>query len=204
MPEKIIENALSNGYDAVGISDHNYWITGRYTEYRDSIERLKTKYAGKIKVFCGMEVSYLKPDGVTPQDLAAFDYCLFEYFSPHITLMEMAEYRRKFDIPFGLPHFDIITAGEKEGVDAVRLLAENDIFWELNVNHDRAHHYRTLDYVKRFMESPSLVTHAKECGLRVSIGYDTHILEDYDASRVISACRFLEENDIKIPGFLLI
>ncbi len=115
----------------------------------------------------------------------------------------MTKIRHKYDCPFGLAHFDIFTAGEREGVDAVRLLAENNIFWELNVNHDRAHNYRTLEYVRRFMESPALVKHVKDCALRVSVGYDTHIHADYEAKRVISTYEFLKNNKILLPELII-
>ncbi len=201
-PEDIIKNAAANHYDTVGISDHNYYITGRYDEYRQEIYGLKEKYRGIIRVLCGMEVSHIQPDGICPADLSEFDYCLYEYFSPEITLTELSKIRKKYECPFGIAHFDLYEAGLREGVDAARLLAENDIFWELNVNHDRAHHYRTLEYVQRFTESPELAGHAKECGLRISVGYDTHILEDYEAHRVVSACEFLKSNHIQVPEFV--
>lgn len=201
-PEDIIKNAAANHYDAVGISDHNYYITGRYDEYRQEINGLKEKYRDVIRVLCGMEVSHIHPDGISPADLSEFDYCLYEYFSPEITLTELSKIRKKYACPFGIAHFDLFEAGRREGVDAARLLAGNDIFWELNVNHDRAHQYRTLEYVQRFTESPELAGHAKKCGLRVSVGYDTHILEDYKAQRVVSACEFLKNNQIQVPEFV--
>jgi len=150
-----------------------------------------------------MEVSYINPDGIKPADLKFFDYCLYEYFSPQLSLIEMTEIRQKYECPFGLAHFDIFAAGEREGVNAVRLLAENNIFWELNVNHDRAHNYRILEYVRCFMESPALVKNVKDCALRVSVGYDTHILADYEADRVISTCEFLKNNKILTPEFII-
>lgn len=203
LPEDIIKNAIDNGYDAVGITDHNYWITGRYDEYRTAITELKRKYSDRINILCGMEVSYINPDGIKPADLKLFDYCLYEYFSPHISLIEMTEIRQKYGCPFGLAHFDIFTAGETEDVDAASLLAENNIFWELNVNHDRAHHYRILEYVQSFMDSPGLIQHVKDCALRISVGYDTHILADYEAERVISTCEFLKSNKILLPEFII-
>ena len=200
-PEDIVTHAISCGYQCVGITDHNYYLDACFEQYRTELFRLKQTYRNRIIVACGMEVSYLKLDHFKPDLLSGFDYCLYEYFYPAQSLVEMVQYRKQFPCAFGLPHFDLLKAGEESGIDAIALLAENDIFWEMNVNYDHVHGWRTLPYVNAFFENKSAVRHARDCGLRFSVGYDTHCLADYDKNRVIETCRRLTENQLSIVNF---
>lgn len=62
-PEEMLLSALDRGMDAIGFSDHSYtWFDegycipqNRLSEYRQTVEALKRKYAGKIRVYCGIE-----------------------------------------------------------------------------------------------------------------------------------------------------
>lgn len=79
-PEELIQEALRKGFDSIGFSGHSYMK--RYPReysmtpennlsYRKEIQRMKEKYAGQIKVYCGMEA-----DAYTDADLGGYDYLI--------------------------------------------------------------------------------------------------------------------------------
>ena len=72
-------------------------------------------------------------------------------------------------------------------------MKEQNVFWELNVNYDSKHHFREHQYVKDFFENSALIDAVKKSGMKMSVGFDGHILEEYDADRVKTACHKLEE-----------
>ena len=99
-PEAIVKNAISNGIELVGISDHYHGVamnlpgfTYRSDEekikmhrsavqrYYEHIKLIAEKYKDYIDVWCGIEITTLDlgftllPDGV---DVSMFDYCLIE------------------------------------------------------------------------------------------------------------------------------
>ncbi|MBR6165354.1 MAG: histidinol-phosphatase [Clostridia bacterium] len=66
-PEEMVEEALRRGLDTVGISDHSSGDPCGMTleesaAYRAEIARLKEKYAGRIRVLCGLERDFLTDD----------------------------------------------------------------------------------------------------------------------------------------------
>ena len=66
-PEEMIEEALRLGLDTVGISDHSHLDPCGMTleateEYHREIARLKEKYAGQIRVLCGLERDFISDD----------------------------------------------------------------------------------------------------------------------------------------------
>ena len=78
-PEEMIQTALNMGITHLGFSDHSFT---RYDTsccipesvipaYRAEIERLKVKYSGRIKIYCGLEQDI---DSPLPQ--AEFDYLI--------------------------------------------------------------------------------------------------------------------------------
>ena len=73
--EEMVEEAVRRGLDTIGISDHSSGDPCGMTladsvRYRDEISRLKEKYAGRIRVLCGLERDYLT------DDFAAYDYTI--------------------------------------------------------------------------------------------------------------------------------
>lgn len=65
-PEEMVKAALEKGMEAIGFSGHSHtafdegWcmsVDGT-AAYRKEIARLKKAYAGKIKIFCGVEQDY--------------------------------------------------------------------------------------------------------------------------------------------------
>jgi histidinol phosphate phosphatase HisJ family len=65
-PEEMILSALEKGLDCVGFSDHSGDDCGMTPErtlaYRAEIARMKEKYAGRIRVLCGLERDYYSED----------------------------------------------------------------------------------------------------------------------------------------------
>ena len=82
-PEEIIEKALELGFDTIGFSRHSYTPYSDMTkktpeeaatariEYIKHINKLKTEYSGRIKVYCGYEF-----DIYSPEPLEDFDYTI--------------------------------------------------------------------------------------------------------------------------------
>ena len=76
-PEEMILRAMEMGMDCVGISDHSHvesdecGMTPEGTiAYRAEMARLKEKYAGRIRVLCGLERDYYS------DDFAQYDYVI--------------------------------------------------------------------------------------------------------------------------------
>ena len=74
-PEEMVLEAIRLGLDTVGISDHSHLDPCGMTveasaEYRAEIARLKEKYAGKIRVLCGLERDFIS------DDFAPYDYVI--------------------------------------------------------------------------------------------------------------------------------
>ena len=74
-PEEMVKEAIRLGLDTVGISDHSHLDPcGMSTEggirYRAEMARLKEKYAGQIRVLCGLERDFIS------DDFADYDYVI--------------------------------------------------------------------------------------------------------------------------------
>ena len=66
-PEEMVQEAIRRGLETVGISDHSAGDPCGMTlegsaDYRAEIARLKEKYAGQIRVLCGLERDFLTND----------------------------------------------------------------------------------------------------------------------------------------------
>lgn len=80
-------------------------------------------------------------------------------------------------------------------------LAENGIFWEMNVNYDSIHGYREHAYVQDFKNRKEQQQIVKESGICLSVGFDSHRIGEYQEERVKNMCNFIE--DLEIPLFTL-
>ena len=74
-PEEMVLEAIRKGLDTVGISDHSSGDPSGMSladsaGYREEIARLKQKYAGQIRVLCGLERDILT------DDFAEYDYTI--------------------------------------------------------------------------------------------------------------------------------
>ena len=227
-PEDVIKNAIAEGIDVVGISDHYYgivinrpgfvyenheymmWLHNRaLRSYYEHIKCLAEKYKDHIDVRCGIEISCMDlgytflPDGV---DVSFFDYCLIEYIDTKESVVDdlFAFAKRIGCKNTGVAHTDLIAYAKSKGISAEEFfndMAEQNIFWELNVNYDSIHKYREHQYVKDFFENEDISNLVKQKGLKLSVGFDGHNLEDYDGKRVKQACLKLEEMGMNVINF---
>ena len=76
-PEEMIQEAIQKGLTRVGLSEHSHTegdecgMTVEGTEaYRQEMRRLKEKYAGQIRVHCGLERDFYSDDTL------AYDYVI--------------------------------------------------------------------------------------------------------------------------------
>ena len=79
-PEETVNKAIEMGFDSIGFSGHCYMSYSpnakvmseeKTLEYIDGINRLKTKYSDRIKIFTGIEV-----DMYAQTDTKPFDYSI--------------------------------------------------------------------------------------------------------------------------------
>lgn len=227
-PQEIVEAAIAGGVDLFGICDHNYGIgiarkdlrkrpdivdldayqvhLGRYF---DHINLIKEKYADRITILRGIEIAtqnlkdYIPlPQGV---DVSFFDYCLIEHIdepSCSIAHGDLFGFADRCGTPaVGVAHTDLFAFIKAIGEDPFRYfcrMAEQNIFWEINVNFDSTHQYREHAYVERFFDSDEQQAIVRESGVRLSVGFDGHRVEDYSPHRVTVACQQITDLGIKL------
>ena len=224
-PEDVIKNAIENGIEKVGISDHYHGIvlasTGISYENEDyrtvlhnkAIERyyyhikeLAQRYKDYIDVWCGVEITTLDlgftllPDGV---DVSMFDYCLIENIQyEETTAQDVFSFAARCGCKrTGLAHIDLPSYIKAKGIDMdefFKKMADNNMFWELNVNYDSIHGYKEHKYVEEFFGNEEIINAVKKNNLSLRVGFDGHRLEDYDISRVKNACMKIEELGISM------
>ena len=221
VPEALIEVAIAGGVEMLGICDHNYGIAFARKEfykseldisntnyertlirYFDHMNLLKEKYADKIEIKRGIEVATtLKfPRMLLPENtsLAIFDYALIEHIgNPDMSCVgrDLFSFVRALGCPCGIAHTDIfgyIDTLSEEPLDYLKRMADAGIFWEINVNYDSIHKYSEHAYVKRFFESEREQELVRESGVKLSVGFDSHKADEYNADRIRSACERIE------------
>lgn len=227
-PEEVICTAAKSGIELLGITDHNYGVAihragmvypneqvyiidyqRALRSYCDHIRQLADKYKNQIRVLAGIEVAtqdypyLLLPAEVS---LAGFDYCLIEHISDENTIVQdVFEYARSLNCPrCGIAHTDLPAYAQKKGYDLLDFfsrMAKEGIFWELNVNYDSIHNYREHVYVKKFFEDKALQDIVRKSGVKLSVGFDGHRLEDYLPKRISDCCQQLEELGIPMVSF---
>ena len=68
----------------------------------------------------------------------------------------------------------------------------------MNVNLDTIHNGHEHAYVLRFFESPEEQEIIRKSGVRVSVGFDGHRIEDYKPERIRHYCNHITEMGIKL------
>ena len=216
-PEAIVEAAIAGGIDTFGITDHSYGvgfgrkdafklpidgIPNEYDErcirrYYDHIRLVREKYADSIRILQGIEIytSPAHPKRVLPDhaDVSFFDYCLLEAIDEEGSLAaDPFAFAKRCGCPaVGIAHTDLFAHMARTGNDPMaylRRMAEQNIFWEINVNYDSIHEYREHTYVRRFFEEEAQQRLIRESGVRLSVGFDGHRVEDYLPERIKDAC----------------
>lgn len=225
-PERVIDVAIANGVQLFGICDHNYgvgcartdfcWNQGAKLDadygktlvrYYDHISALKQKYRNKIKLLCGIEVCTLlsKDSYALPRntDISFFDYCLVENLDNKNSYLQgdIFSFAKRAGCPTGIAHTDIfafIRSIGEEPYKYFRKMAEQGIFWEINVNYDSKHSFKTHDYVTEFFKNKQQQEIVKKSGVKLSVGFDSHIAHEYKADRVKTACQLIKNMGIRL------
>ncbi len=219
-PETVIERAIADGIQQLGICDHNYGVGCGRTEfcwdkgtqlnadygktlrrYYDHISLLKEKYARRINLLCGIEIctmqgkdSYALPWSA---DVSFFDFALVENLDDKtsITGGDVFAFAKRCGCPTGIAHTDLFSFISSIGEDPhryFRKMAEEGIFWELNVNYDSLHSFKSHEYVTEFFKNKSQQEIVKKSGVKLSVGFDGHIAKEYKAQKVKTACQLLQ------------
>ena len=189
-------------------------IPNRYNQYAlrkyfDHLTLLKEKYADKITLLRGIELATnaLNPVGKITlpenEDISYFDYCLIEHLNHpgSITGGDLFSYAERCGCKWvGVAHTNLFAFIKEKGWDPLKYftrMAEQNIFWEMNVSYDSIHHYREHSYMLDFFKSSEQQDIIRRAGVRVSIGFDGHKVEDYYPERIIDFNRRLDSLGIK-------
>ena len=227
-PETLVEAAIAGGIELFGICDHNHGVGfgrddafrapadsvpnsyGKHAlrRYYDHINLVREKYAHRIRVLRGIEITaHLNiPKIALPEDadVSFFDYCLVENpdIENSIIKRELFTFAERCGTPVvGVAHTDMFafieSIGEKP-YNYFKRMAERNIFWEMNVSYDSIHKYREHRYMLEFFENTEQQAIVRESGVRLSVGFDGHKVEDYLPSRIANYCRRISAMGIKL------
>lgn len=225
-PEKVVETAIAGGIQQLGICDHNYGVgcartdfcydkgprlSADYgktlTRYYDHMNNIREKYRNRIKILCGIEVctllnenSYALPNGA---DVSFFDFCLVENLDDKnsITGGDIFSFAKRCGCPTGIAHTDMFAFIKSRGDDPARYfrkMAEQGIFWEMNVNFDSIHSFKTHEYVTEFFKNKTQQEIVKKSGVRLSVGFDGHSEREYKSAKVKNACKLIKDMGIHL------
>ena len=127
-----------------------------------------------------------------------FDYCLIENLDDanSITGGDVFSFAKRCGCQAcGIAHTDLFAHIERLGADPLdyfKRMAEEHIFWEMNVSYDQIHNYREHAYVKRFLVDEAQQEIVRKSGARLSVGFDGHRVGDYRPDRVVDCCNTLQ------------
>lgn len=227
-PATVIEAAIEGGIELFGICDHNYGVgfgsygayespieivPNRYDpevlrKYYDDISALKEKYADKIRLLCGIEIatdsSRVKAPLPQDADVSFFDYCLIESLArdDSTTGGDLFGFAKRCGCKnVGIAHTDMFSFIASLGEDPrhyFKRMAEENIFWEMNVSYDSIHNYREHEYMLEFFRNEEQQAIIRESGVRLSVGFDGHRVEDYLPERVADYCHKITSLGIKL------
>jgi len=204
-PHDLINKAIEHGISLLGISDHNCDIGKRKAEYLKCVRGLAEQYESKIKILCGIEIATI-PDryeqGIE-QNIKDYDYCLIEHIDYENSIVgnDLFAFCKKLGIPCGIAHTDLFKYCDARGYDYQTFfskMAENNIFWEMNVSYDSIHKYKEHQYVLDFINDKEKLEIVKKTGVVVSIGSDCHRCEEYSGFQLHAIYTFLKKKEIKI------
>ena len=227
-PQAIVEAAIAGGIELFGICDHAHGvgfcrrdarkapldvIPNTYPQqaiqrYFDHLTLIKEKYADKIRILRGIEVATTTAleKVILPEetDISFFDYCLIEHLDHEASCTggDVFSFAKRCGCPMvGVAHTDLFAHIEKLGADPLDYLskmAEQNIFWEMNVTFDSIHKYEQHAYMLRFFEDERQQELVRRSGVRLSVGFDGHRVEDYLPQRVREYCERIGKMGIKL------
>lgn len=221
-PEAVVETAINGGIDMIGITDHAHGVgEGRYQHFQhplqnmeadyerttrryfDHISLVKEKYAGQIRVLRGIELATVRKSYAFPQkaDISFFDYCLVEHldYEQTITDGDIFSFAKRCGCPTGIAHTDMFRFIRSRGEDPLAYfsrMADNGIFWEMNVNLDNIHGGYEHPYMLEFFQSHEQQEIIRRSGVRLSVGFDGHSVGDYKPERIADYCRKITDMGI--------
>ncbi len=180
--------------------------------YYDHINLVREKYKDKIDVKRGIELCTLYdgngfkvhhlPDDA---DISYYDYCLIENLDHPISVTkgDVFAYAKRCGTPLvGIAHTDLFAHIKARGEDPFEYfcrMAEENIFWEMNVSYDPTHNFRVHAYMLDFFADEEKQDIVRRSGARVSVGFDGHRVEDYLPDRVRDFNEKLTAMGIKKP-----
>lgn len=196
-PEEVVQNAIRHEVAVLGITDHQFSIGSGLFAYIKEINALKERYRDRISILCGLEIG-TRP---TPHDFLTssskdLDFCLFESLDhpAGMDFYEFLEWQRQFHCPVGLAHTDIFLLCERYGTNLLKVLAEENIFWELNLSGNYSYYYD-------FLTNPEKQRAVLQSGVSMSIGSDTHWVSEYSFQKLLRANQFVSNLGISVIGF---
>ena len=228
-PEEIVQAAIRGGIELFGITDHAHGVGhGRKAVYKaaadgvsfrdyeraliryfDHMDLIRQKYKDQISILRGIELNTQGnyPNAALPEgvDISFFDYCLIENldYPESITGGDLFSFAKRCECPVkGVAHTDLFAHILARGEDPLayfKRMAEENIFWEMNVTYDSIHKYREHPYVLEFFRNEAQQEIVRKSGVKVSIGFDGHRVEDYHPVRVAYFCHELEALGIPMP-----
>lgn len=187
-PEEIIKNAIKNNIDVLGICDHQYSLGSDLSEYIYTLKELKYKYKNLIDLKIGLEIGTRPgPSDFLLSFTKELDYCLFECLDSDFSIdfYEFLQWVSLFKIPVGLAHTDIFYLSEKYDEDILKIMKDYNIFWEINASGNYNYYY---DFITN-KEKQQIIKNSK---IFVSIGSDTHLINDFKISKIKSLHSLIE------------
>lgn len=179
--------------------------------YFDHLTLLKEKYQDKIDIKRGIEIATNSAHKTIPKitlpdsaDISFFDFCLIEHLNFEFTTTnnDIFSYAKRCGCEYvGIAHTNMFAFIESLGqnpLDYFKRMAEQNIFWEMNVSYDSTHNYREHEYMLKFFNDEKQQEIVRESGVRLSIGFDGHKLEDYAPERIKDYCQKLTNLGIKM------
>jgi len=210
-PHDLIKTVIQNGISIFGICDHNYGIGVRKAEYLKEIRNLAQEYKDRIKIHCGIEIATFPNlyDIKDPAEIKDYDYCLIEHLTEETSIVkgDIFEFCKNLGIMCGIAHTDLFKYCDMYGYEYTEFfekMAQNNIFWEMNVTYDSIHKYIEHQYVLDFINDREKQKIIKDAGVYISVGFDSHRCEDYDGHKVYEMYRFLKQNKFNTIDEILV
>ncbi|MFL0194344.1 CpsB/CapC family capsule biosynthesis tyrosine phosphatase [Clostridium sp. WILCCON 0269] len=203
--KEIIENAIKHNISTIGITDHlqtNKYLSVKFTQvdsYMKELLGLKTYYKNRIKVLIGIEISIFEclkyVENIPFKALKVLDYVLIECLenlAPRIPVNNIEVYLQKFTCRLGLAHTNLLKLANNHGglVNITKFLSKNNIFWEINSNSM----YEFFDdiIIQQNNNIHFLIDLIRDYKINISVGSDTHDLNNYEFGRLYEANRVAE------------
>ncbi len=183
---EVVENAIENGVDVIGITDHQFSIKNRIKEYIAAVPAAKKVYEGKIRILCGLEIGTRPAPQDFPAELSSLlDFCLFESLDDDraMDLYEFFEWRRLFKCPAGLAHTDVFKLCEKYGDNVLKVFKNDNVFWEINFSGNYNYYFDLITNQRK----QKLIS---ESGIKLSVGSDLHWVGDFNKNKLVETNEF--------------